>query len=109
MSRIGEIATARAEIILKSDGEKLDLKPIRQHTDEAGLGCLQLAPTWTFEAYDAILAVDIGGNKVRCGLVEPRLDKASDRSKARVWHAPTMEACGRKADPRRGGAEARQE
>jgi ROK family len=88
LSRIGEIAIARAGIILKSDGEKLDLKPIRHHTDEAGLiGCLHLAPTWTFEAYDAILAVDIGGSKIRCGLVEPRLDEASDLSKARVWHA----------------------
>ena len=68
--------------------EKLDLRPIRHHTDEAGLiGCLHLAPTWAFEAYDAILAVDIGGTNMRCGIVEPRLAKEADLSKARVWHA----------------------
>jgi hypothetical protein len=88
LSRIGEIAIARADMILKADGHKLDLRPIRYHTDEAGLiGCLHLAPTWAFEAQHAILAVDIGGTNMRCGLVEPRLDKASDLSKARVWHA----------------------
>ena len=88
LSRIGEIAIARADMILKTDYQKLDLRPIRHHTDEAGLiGCLHLAPTWTFEAYDAILAVDIGGTNMRCGIVEPRLDNESDLSKARVWHA----------------------
>jgi hypothetical protein len=88
LSRIGEIAIARADVILKADGQQLDLRPIRYHTDEAGLiGCLHLAPTESFDAYDAILAVDIGGTNMRCGIVEPRLDKEADLSKARVWHA----------------------
>jgi hypothetical protein len=86
MSRIGEIAIARADMIVKAEGEKVDLIPIRHHTDEAGLiGCLHIAPSWIFEAHDSILAVDIGGTNIRCGVVEPRQDKAEDLSKARVW------------------------
>jgi hypothetical protein len=86
MSRIGEIAIARADMILKAEGEKVDLIPIRHHPDEAGLiGCLHIAPSWIFEAYDSVLAVDIGGTNIRCGVVEPRQEKEPDLSKARVW------------------------
>jgi hypothetical protein len=85
-SRIGELAIARAEIILKAAGLKIAMIPIRFHPDEAGLiGCIHLAPSWIFEAFDSILAVDIGGTNIRCGIVEPRQDKASDLSKATVW------------------------
>jgi predicted NBD/HSP70 family sugar kinase len=101
-SRVGELAIARTDIILKSEGFKVDLVPIRSHPDEAGLiGCLHLAPSWIFEAHDSILAVDIGGTNIRCGVVETRSKKAPDLSKASVrecelWrHAddePTREA-----------------
>jgi hypothetical protein len=85
-SRVGELAIARTGIILKAEGFKIDLKPIRFHPDEAGLlGCLHLAPSWIFEAYDSILAVDIGGTNIRCGVVETRWKKAADLSKAEVW------------------------
>lgn len=85
-SRLGEIAIARAEIILKSENFKVDLVPIRFDPDDAGLiGALHLAPTWIFEAYDSILAVDIGGTNIRCGIVETRWKKASDLSKAVVF------------------------
>jgi predicted NBD/HSP70 family sugar kinase len=85
-SRIGEIAIARTDIILKAEGHKIGLVPIRSHPDEAGLiGCLHLAPSWIFEAYDSILAVDIGGTNIRCGVVETRWKKAPDLSKAEVW------------------------
>lgn len=85
-SRVGEIAIARADLILKAEGLKIDLIPIRFHPDEAGLiGCLHLAPPWIFEAYDSILAVDIGGSNIRCGVVETRWKKAKDLSKAAVW------------------------
>lgn len=85
-SRLGEIAIARAEIILKSEDFKVDLVPIRFDPDDAGLiGALHLAPTWIFEAYDSILAVDIGGTNIRCGIVETRWKKASDLSKAVVF------------------------
>jgi predicted NBD/HSP70 family sugar kinase len=84
-SRVGEIAIARTDIILKAEGFKVDLVPIRFHPDDAGLiGCLHLAPSWIFEAYDSILAVDIGGTNIRCGVVETRWKKATDLSKAEV-------------------------
>ncbi|WP_369719927.1 ROK family protein [Bradyrhizobium sp. LLZ17] len=85
-SRLGELAIARTEIILKSEDFKIDMMPIRAHPDEAGLiGALHLAPSWIFEAYDSILAVDIGGTNIRCGVVETRWKKAEDLSKAAVW------------------------
>lgn len=85
-SRVGELAIARADLILKAEGLKVDLIPIRHHPDEAGLiGCLHLAPSWIFEAHDSILAVDIGGSNIRCGVVETRWKKAKDLSKAAVW------------------------
>ena len=84
-SRVGELAIARTDIILKSEGFKVDLVPIQYHPDEAGLiGCLHLAPSWIFEAHDSILAVDIGGTNIRCGVVETRSKKAPDLSKASV-------------------------
>jgi hypothetical protein len=85
-SRVGEVAIARTDIILKSQGFEVDLVPIRFDPDEAGLiGCLHLAPSWIFEAYDSILAVDIGGTNIRCGVVETRWKKAKDLSKAAVF------------------------
>jgi hypothetical protein len=85
-SRLGELAIARTDIILKSEGFKGDMLPIRFHPDEAALiGALHLAPSWIFEAYDSILAVDIGGTNIRCGVVETRWKKAKDLSKAAVW------------------------
>jgi predicted NBD/HSP70 family sugar kinase len=85
-SRIGEIAIARTDLILKAEGLKVDMIPIRFHPDEAGLiGCLHLAPSWIFEGHDSILAVDIGGSNIRCGVVETSWKKAPDLSKASVW------------------------
>lgn len=85
-SRIGELAIGRAGIILKTEGHAIDLVPIRHHPDEAGLvGSAHLAPKWIFEAYDSLVAVDIGGSNIRAGIVELRQDKAPDLGKARVW------------------------
>jgi predicted NBD/HSP70 family sugar kinase len=85
-SRVGELAIARTDIILKSEDFKVDLVPIRFDPDDAGLiGCLHLAPSWIFEAHDSIIAVDIGGTNIRCGVVETRWKKAPDLSKAEVW------------------------
>jgi hypothetical protein len=85
-SRVGEIAIARTDIILKAEDFDVDLVPIRFHPDDAGLiGTLHLAPSWIFEAHDSILAVDIGGTNIRCGVVETRWKKAPDLSKAEVW------------------------
>ncbi|AOO79377.1 ROK family protein [Bosea vaviloviae] len=87
-SRIGELAIGRAGIILHTEGREIDLRPIRHHPDEAGLvGSAHLAPSWIFEAYDSLVAVDIGGSNIRAGIVELRQDKAPDLSKARVWES----------------------
>jgi hypothetical protein len=85
-SRVGELAIARTDLLLKAEGIEIDLVPIRFHPDEAGLlGCLHLAPSWIFEGHDSILAVDIGGSNIRCGVVETQWKKAPDLSKASVW------------------------
>lgn len=87
-SRVGELAIARAGIILQTDDHKIELVPIRHHPDEAGLvGSAHLAPKWIFEAYDSLVAVDIGGSNIRTGIVALRQDKAQDLSKARVWQS----------------------
>src|SRR5258705_5591579 len=85
-SRLGELAIARTEIILKDEDFKIDMMPIRHHPDDAGLiRALQLAPSWIFEGHDSILAVDIGGTNIRCCVVETRRKKSPDLSKASVW------------------------
>jgi predicted NBD/HSP70 family sugar kinase len=85
-SRLGELAIARTEIILKAEDFKIEMRPIDFHPDEAALiGALHLAPSWIFEGHDSILAVDIGGTNIRCGVVETRWKKAPDLSKASVW------------------------
>lgn len=85
-SRVGELAIGRAGVILKTDGIAIDMQPIRNDPDEAGLlGAPQLAPTWIFQAHDAVLGVDIGGTNIRAGVVELNLKKARDLSKSAVW------------------------
>ncbi|OCK60249.1 ROK family protein [Bradyrhizobium sp. LMTR 3] len=87
-SRVGEIAIARTDLILKAEDFEVDLLPIRFHPDDAGLiGTLHLAPSWIFEGHDSILAVDIGGTNIRCGVVETRWKQAPDLSKADVWRS----------------------
>jgi predicted NBD/HSP70 family sugar kinase len=85
-SRVGELAIGRTAVILKADKVPIELVPIRDDPDEAGLiGAAHLAPRWMFEAHDAILAVDIGGTNIRAGVVALNLKKAADLSKASVW------------------------
>jgi predicted NBD/HSP70 family sugar kinase len=85
-SRVGELAIGRTSVILKAEDVKVELMPIRNHPDEAGLiGAVQLVPSWMFEARDAILAVDIGGTNIRAGVVCLNLKKARDLSKTSVW------------------------
>jgi predicted NBD/HSP70 family sugar kinase len=83
--RVGELAIGRAAILLKADDISIDLIPIRNDPDDAGLiGAVQLAPSWIFKGHDSILAADIGGTNVRAGLVELNLKKARDLSQAAV-------------------------
>src|SRR2546421_10335050 len=105
-SRLGELAIARTEIILRAEDYKVDIVPIRFHPDDAGLiGALHLAPSWIFEAHDGILSVDIGGTNIRCGVVETHWKKAPDLSKTEGWkselwrHAdeePTLAGAGKR-------------
>ncbi len=85
-SGFGELAIARAMILLKAEGMKVELTPIVHHPDEAGLiGAAHLMPGWMLGGYDAILAVDIGGTNIRAGIVEMHLKAHPDLSKASVW------------------------
>lgn len=84
-SRIGEIAIGRTAVLLKSEGIAVDLQPIRHHPDHAGLiGAAHLAPPWIFKGHSALLAVDVGGSNIRCGLVLPHADRAKTLAEAEV-------------------------
>ncbi len=85
-SRVGELAVGRAEVLLKSGDHKIEIELIRHHPDEAGLiGTAHLMPSWMLQGFDGILAVDIGGTNIRAGIVETKLKKAKDLSKAGVF------------------------
>lgn len=102
-SRLGELAIARTEIILKAEKFDIEMLPIRFDPDDAGLiGALHLAPSWIFEAYDLILAVDIGGTNIRCGVVETRCKKSPDLAKACIWKSELW--CHANDEPSREGA-----
>jgi hypothetical protein len=85
-SRVGELVIGRTGVLLKADGVDVDLKPIHNDPDEAGLiGAVHLAPSWVFHAFDAILAVDVGGTNIRAGVVQLNLKKSKTLEKAKVW------------------------
>jgi hypothetical protein len=82
-SRIGELITGRTAVILKGEDVAIELAPIHNDPDEAGLiGAVHLAPAWMFHAFDALLAVDIGGTP---GVVRLNLKGARNLPKAKVW------------------------
>lgn len=86
-SRIGELAIGRTSVLLKADGQDIQLKPIGHDADHAGLlGSIQLVPAWMLAGHDSILAVDIGGSNIRAGIVELRRKKSPDYSQATVGH-----------------------
>jgi hypothetical protein len=85
-SRIGELVIGRTAVILKAEQVDIEVIPIKNDPDEAGLmGAVHLAPAWMFKAFDAILAVDIGGTNIRAGVVQLNLKAAADLSKTKVW------------------------
>lgn len=85
-SRVGELAIARTGVILKAEGIEVEMRPIKNHPDEAGLiGAAHLMPAWMLAGHDAILAVDIGGTNIRAGVVRLNMKKNTDLSKAEVW------------------------
>jgi predicted NBD/HSP70 family sugar kinase len=86
-SRIGELIIGRAAVILKTEHVDVDLLPIRAHPDEAGLiGCAHLAPTWLYKGFSGVLAVDIGGSNIRCGIVKLNGKRAHNLARASVAH-----------------------
>ena len=85
-SRVGELVIGRSAVLLKADKVNVDLIPICNDPDEAGLlGSVHLAPAWMFKAFDAILGVDIGGTNIRAGVIQLNLKAAPDLSKTKVW------------------------
>jgi hypothetical protein len=85
-SRVGELVIGRTAVILKAEGIDINLVAIRNNPDEAALiGAVHLAPSWMFQAHDAIVAVDIGGTNIRVGAVVLNWKRAPDLSKAAVW------------------------
>ena len=84
-SEVGQGAIRRAAALLKAAKVPVELRTLRHHADEGGLvGWVHLAPTALLQSYDAILAVDIGGTNVRCGIVLTHLHKTPDMSRAEV-------------------------
>ena len=84
-SGVGERAVLQASTMLHNEGSTVELARLCHEVDDGGLiGWVHLAPPALLAAHDAILAVDIGGTNVRCGIVKPRIGKAADLSHAKV-------------------------
>ena len=84
-SRIGELAVARAGLLLRAEGLDVVLEMIRNNPDDAGLlGTAHLLPAWMLKGHTAMLAVDIGGTNFRTGVVELNLEKNRSLAKSKV-------------------------
>jgi histone H3/H4 len=84
-SAVGEHALLQAASVLHQADCPIEVGRLCHDVDDAGLlGWVHLTPPELIERHDAILAVDIGGTNVRCGIVETRRSKAADLSRARV-------------------------
>jgi len=68
--RVGGLVIARAQGLLHEAGAPLAIRSIERDPDEAGLaGAAHLVAPWMLAGFDAMLAVDLGGSNVRCGIV----------------------------------------
>jgi len=86
-SDVGERAILQAAAILQEMKQSVQLARIGHETDDGGLlGWVHLVPPPLLERRDAILALDIGGTNVRCGIVKTRIRRAPDLSRAKVFH-----------------------
>lgn len=80
----GALAMRRAMCLLELADTGVDLLPLRHDPDEGGLlGWSPLLPA-AARRYDAFLAVDVGGTKLRCGIVEHRLGRDASGGRGRV-------------------------
>jgi hypothetical protein len=83
-SRVGQLAIARTELLLREDGIDLSLDMIRNDPDEAGLlGAVHLLPDWMLKSHDGMLAIDLGGTNFRVGVIKFG-KRAANLAKARV-------------------------
>lgn len=86
--RVGELAIARTQLLLREAEVDVEIVPIVHHSDEAGLiGSIYLMPDWMLNGHEAILAVDIGGTNVRAGIVEFGRGKNREPDEAHVSEA----------------------
>ena len=84
-SDVGERAILQTAAILEDMGVHVQLGRLSHDVDDGGLiGWVHLTPQDMLKKHDAILAVDIGGTNVRCGIVRTRHRKAPDFSLAKV-------------------------
>jgi len=84
-SDVGERAVLQAAAILQHMNVTVELARICHEPDDGGLlGWVHLLPPPMRKGHDAILALDIGGTNVRCGIVKLRKKRAPDLSKATV-------------------------
>ncbi len=84
-SDVGERAILQASAILEEMGVHVQLGRLSHNVDDGGLiGWVHLTPPEMLKGHDAILAVDIGGTNIRCGIVKTRHRKARDFSLAKV-------------------------
>jgi predicted NBD/HSP70 family sugar kinase len=82
-SHVGKLALRHAGALLKPTG--VQLRRLHHEPDDGGLvGAVHLLPARVFAGGGAMLAIDIGGTNVRCGVVAPRLDVAPGFTRARV-------------------------
>ena len=83
-------------MILKAGGCEIELQPIRQAPDHAGLiGSVHLVPSWILAGHDSILAVDIGGSNIRAGIVELHMKKKRGSVRGRRSSASSCGGTGR--------------
>ncbi|WP_431273350.1 ROK family protein [Variovorax ureilyticus] len=86
-SDVGERAILQTAALLPDMRISVQLGRLGHATDDGGLlGWVYLVPPSLLEGYDAILALDIGGTNVRCGIVKMRMRRAPDLSRAKVIH-----------------------
>ncbi len=84
-SEVGERVILQAAAMLQQNNIDVQLGRICHETDDGGLiGWVHLTPPLMLKGHDAILALDIGGTNVRCGIVRIRRKKAADLSAAKV-------------------------
>lgn len=84
-SETGGLAIRRTARRLEIERIDVRLDVLRHDADEGGLlGWVPLVPQDLIDRYGTFIAVDIGGSNIRCGLVEHRLSREPDGSKARV-------------------------